>query len=79
MIVDLLLVAVEAIFLAPLVALLPVFTGTLGYGGLETLAGNVNAMMPVYWPLFFVSTVLQLTVTLLPFALGLWLWKVAKP
>lgn len=79
MLISLLLTLVRVVFLDPLVQVLPVFQAGWHATELGGYVANINAVFPVYWPLFLIGLLVQTALLLLPLMIGVWLWRVAKP
>jgi hypothetical protein len=89
MLIELLFGLVQVVFLDPLAAVLPTMDSWFGVGvGLAdssfvTVLGShineMNALFPIYWPLFLAAKFIELAMLMLPVAMALWLWRVVKP
>jgi hypothetical protein len=78
-IIEWLLDLVRVVFLQPLTTVLPLFQADWSAAPLGEFVGEVNAVFPIYWPLFLAGVLVQTALLLLPVVIAVWLWKVAKP
>jgi len=78
-ITQLILDLLKSLFVDPLLSVLPTFSAAWGGTPLATYVHQVNAVFPIYWPVYLTGLFIQAALLMLPFAAMIWLWKVLKP